>query len=405
MLTSDQIDRILYKGLRHVGSEGRRVLLIVPDTTRDAPVADMVPRILSLMRDLGTHVDIIIALGTHQPMSDREMRRHLGFSDPAVAKRFKDIEIMNHTWNDPSTICSIGRISAERMDELTGGLMPEEVNLTLNEIIYEYDRLLILGPVLPHSVAGFSGGSKYLFPGISGPEMIDYFHWLGAIITNLKIIGIADNPVRRVLDEAASQVPMPVDAACMVVRDGGLAHLAVGPLFQAWRAAVKESARNYIVRKPRLYKRALACCPPMYDDFWTGGKPIYNVEPVIEDGGEVIVYAPHIESLSVTHEATMRKIGYHVADYYLKQPEKFQGISRAVMAVSAYIKGSGTYENGIEKPRIKVTLASKIPKAEIEALGLNYADPASINFADWKDREEEGILFVEHAGETLYLPE
>jgi nickel-dependent lactate racemase len=405
VLTSEQINKILSDGLRHVCGTGRKVLLIVPDATREAPVADMVPRLLALLHDSGAHADIVVALGTHQPMPEKEMRRHLGFADPIVAKRFSDVKLMNHTWDDPSTIISVGRIPADRMDELTGGLMPEEVDLTLNKIIHDYDRLLVLGPVLPHAVAGFSGGSKYLFPGISGPEMIDYFHWLGAIITNLKINGIADNPVRRVLDEAASHVPMPVDAACLVVKDGDLEFVAVGPLFDAWRAAVKESAKAYIIRKPRLYHRALSCCPAMYDDFWTGGKPIYNVEPVVEDGGEVIVYAPHIESLSVTHEATLRKIGYHVADYYLKQMEKFDGISRAVMAVSAFIKGSGTYENGVEKARIRVTLASKIPKDEIERLGLNYADPASINFEDWKDREDEGILFVENAGETLYLPE
>lgn len=405
MLTSEQIDKILADGLCHVGGAGRKVLLIVPDATREAPVADMVPRLLAFLHDSGAHADVVVALGTHQPMPEQEMRRHIGFADPIVAKRFANVKLMNHTWDDPSTIISVGRISADRMDDLTDGLMPEEVDLTLNKIIHNYDRLLILGPVLPHAVAGFSGGSKYLFPGISGPEMIDYFHWLGAIITNLKINGIADNPVRRVLDEAARHVPMPVDAACMVVKDGGLEFVAAGPLFKAWCAAVKESVKVYIIRKPRLFKRALSCCPTMYEDFWTGGKPIYNVEPVVEDGGEVVVYAPHIESLSVTHEATLRKIGYHVADYYLKQMDKFDGISRAVIAVSAFIKGSGTYENGVEKPRIRVTLASKIPKEEIERLGLNYADPASIHFDDWKDREDEGILFVESAGETLYLPE
>ncbi len=279
------------------------------------------------------------------------------------------------------------------------------VSGTLNQAIRNYNQLLILGPVFPHEVAGFSGGSKYLFPGISGPEMIDFIHWLGAIITNLKTIGIRDNPVRAVLDEAAAQVPLPVHAVSMVVHNGRLAHVSVGGMTESWRAAVEQSQRLHVVRKPRLYQRVLACAPKMYTDLWTGGKCMYKCEAVVADGGEIIIYAPHITSFSITHGHVLEQIGYHVIGYYLQQPERFKGISRAIMAVSSYMKGAGEYCDGVERPRIRVTVASGISREACERVGLGYANPTRINLRDWPNREEKGLLFIEKAGEMLYLPQ
>jgi len=404
-MTPQETDSILSDGLPQVIEPGRRVLLIVPDTTRTAPVGDLVQRMVPMIQDLGARVDIIVALGTHPALPGDVMKRHLGVTDEALAGRFADVKLMNHEWNNPASLGKIGEIPAGRVAELTGGPMAEDVDLTLNRVISEYDQLLILGPVFPHEIAGFSGGSKYLFPGISGVEMINFSHWLGAVITNRKIIGVIDNPVRRVLDEAAGRVPMPVDAVSIVVHHGDLAHLSVGPVFESWRAAAEQSARLHVVRKPRLFHRALSCAPLMYPDLWTGGKCMFKVEPVIEDGGEIIIYAPHADSFSVVHGRIMNQIGYHVRDYFLKQMDRFRHVPRAVMAVSTYLKGSGTFEDGVETPRIKVSVASQIPREDVERAGLGYVDMNEIDIEDWRGREDEGILFVERAGETLYLPE
>ena len=140
----------------------------------------------------------------------------------------------------------------------------------------------------------------------------------------------------------------------------------------------------------------------MYEDLWTGGKCMYKCEPVVQDGGELIIYAPHVDSFSVTHGHIMEKIGYHVRDYFVKQMDRFADVPRAVMAVSTYVKGAGTYKDGVETPRIRVSVASAIPKEKCEAAGLGYVDPAGIDVEAWKGREDEGILFVERAGETLY---
>jgi nickel-dependent lactate racemase len=142
--------------------------------------------------------------------------------------------------------------------------------------------------------------------------------------------------------------------------------------------------------------------PEIYDDVWTAAKGMYKVEPVVEDGGEVIVYAPHIKEVSYTHGHVLDEIGYHVRDYFVKQWGRFNHYPWGVLAHSTHLRGTGTYEDGIEQPRIRVSLATGIPQKRCERLGLGYRDPSGINTSEWANREDEGILLVPRAGETLY---
>jgi len=141
----------------------------------------------------------------------------------------------------------------------------------------------------------------------------------------------------------------------------------------------------------------------MYDDIWTAAKGMYKLEPVIEDGGEVIIYAPHITEFSYTHGETLAKIGYHVRDYFVGQWDRFKDYPGGVLAHSTHLRGIGAYDavHG-ERPRIDVTLATGISRERCLAHNLGYLDPASINIDDWKNREDEGILVVPKAGELLY---
>ena len=142
--------------------------------------------------------------------------------------------------------------------------------------------------------------------------------------------------------------------------------------------------------------------PERYDDLWTGAKGMYKVEPVIADGGEVVLLAPHITEFSYTHGKVLDRIGYHVRDYFLAQWEQFRDLPWGVLAHSTHLRGDGTYIEGVEKPRIKVTLASAIPRERCRAMNLGYLEPGSIRVDDWKNREDEGVLLVPNAGETLY---
>jgi lactate racemase len=400
-----QPEPVIASGLAKLNIEGKRVLVIIPDTTRTAPVGLIMKIIHKHLRHRVAKMDLLVALGTHPPLSRSAMLRHLDVGEEEYIRDYGDMECFNHSWNDPSSLVEIGVLPAKFICEVTGGLMEEDVRLTVNRLTFDYDHLLIVGPVFPHEIAGFSGGAKYLFPGISGPEMIDFTHWLAAIITNIKIIGRADNPIRRILDAGAEFMPVPVSAISLVTHQGKLAGVYVGPLKDSWKQAVTLAQSLHIITKPHPFKRVLACSPTMYDDLWTGSKCMYKCEPVVADGGELIIYAPHISSFSYVHGHILEKIGYHVRDYYLRDMEPFANVPRAVMAVSALVKGAGTFEHNIEKPRIQVTLATAISAEACRKAGLGYADPKDIDFSQFQGREDEGILFVEKAGETLFLLE
>jgi nickel-dependent lactate racemase len=405
MINNMQAETLIASGLAKIGLQGKRVLVIIPDTTRTAPVGMIVKIIHKSLSGHVAKLDLLVALGTHPPLSRSAMLRHLDVSEEEYVRDYSDMHYFNHQWDDPAALVNIGVLPVKFIRELTGGLMEEDVMLTVNRLILEYDHLLIVGPVFPHEIAGFSGGSKYLFPGISGPEMIDFTHWLGAVITNMKIIGKAENPVRRVLDAGAEYIPVPVSAISIVTHGNELAGVYVGSLKDSWQQAVGLAGQLHIVKKSYPFKRVLACAPEMYDDLWTGAKCMYKCESVVAEGGELIIYAPHISSFSYTHGHIIEKIGYHVRDYYLQNMERFVDIPRAVLAVSAYLRGNGTFQHGIERSRIQVTLATAISPERCKKVGLGYTDPENINFSEFQGHEDEGILFVKRAGETLLLLE
>ena len=316
--------------------------------------------------------------------------------------RYAKARFFNHHWNDPDALACIGTLTGDEVSQLSEGRLNEAVDVTINKMVLDYDQLLIVGPVFPHEVVGFSGGSKYLFPGIAGKEIIDMFHWLGALITSSAIIGHAYTPVRAVVDRCAEMLTMDVACLALVVKGKGLAGLYGGFSREAWAEAAKLSEQLHIIYKEKPFQSILSCAPAMYDDLWTGAKCMYKLEPVVADGGELIIYAPHITEVSVTHGEYIEAIGYHVRDYFLKQWDRFSHVPGGVMAHSTHVKGVGTFEDGIESPRINVTLATGITESICKKINLGYRDPESINPEEWMDKEDEGKLYVPKAGEMLY---
>lgn len=144
--------------------------------------------------------------------------------------------------------------------------------------------------------------------------------------------------------------------------------------------------------------------PEMYNDLWTAAKGMYKLEPVVADGGEVVIYAPHVSEVSYTHGKLLDEIGYHCRDYFLAQWDRFNGYPWGVLAHSTHVKGLGEYnpQTQVETPRIRVTLATGIPADRCEQLNLGYMDPGKIDLREWQNQEDEGILVVPQAGETLY---
>ena len=401
-LAPDDVRAVVREALASLPLDGKRLLVIIPDGTRTMPMplmwdvleAEAGPRVAAL--------DYLVALGTHQPMTDAQLSRLVGRT--VVEGRAGRTLIVNHRWDDPETFATLGAIPASEIRTLTGGLLDRSVTVSLNKLIFGYDHVLICGPVFPHEVVGFSGGNKYLFPGIAGPDIINFTHWLGALIGNYRVIGAACTPVRAVIDRAASLVTVPVSCLALVVTRGGLNGLYFGAPKDAWRAASALSAQTHILYVDRPFRRVLSIMPEMYDDLWTAAKGMYKVEPAIADGGEVVIYAPHITEVSYTHGRVIDEVGYHCRDYFLGQWAGFEQYPGGVLAHSTHVKGLGRYDaaTGVETPRITVTLATGIPEERCRRINLGYLDPASVKVGEWVGREDEGVLVVPHAGEMLY---
>jgi lactate racemase len=382
----------------------KRVLIIIPDRTRTAPIPLMFRLFFELLGGRVAQLDYLIALGTHKPMSEDAVNQLLGITSDERTGRYGKVKVFNHRWDLAETFVSLGKITAAEIEELTGGLLSEAVDVRLNRLILDYDQLIICGPTFPHEVVGFSGGNKYFFPGIGGAEVINFSHWLGAMITSYSVIGTKYTPVRRVIDRAASLINKPKLCFSLVVKGEQLAGLFIGTPEEAYVAAADLSARLHIRWVEKPFQRVLSVMPQMYEDLWTAAKGMYKLEPVVADGGEIIIYAPHIQEISYTHGAQIDEIGYHTRDYFQKQWDKFKHFPGGVLAHSTHLRGLGDYDatTGIETPRIKVTLATQIPEARCHRVGLAYLNPEQINFDEWCDREEGGILFVPKAGELLY---
>lgn len=406
VLAEDEVAAILRDGLAGEALDGQRVLLIVPDGTRTAPMPLMFRLLHAALAPRVAQLDVLIALGTHQPMSQAQIDAHLGVSAAEWRGAYAGVRVLNHEWENPATFVSLGTIGADEIAAISGGMLRRAVDVRINRLVTEYDRLLICGPVFPHEVVGFSGGNKYLFPGVSGPEVINLSHWLGALITSYAIIGAPGiTPVRQVIDRAASLVPTAKLCAAMVVEPGStrLSGLFVSTPEAAWAAAAELSARLHVRYVERPFQRVLAVMPSMYQDIWTAAKGMYKLEPVVADGGELVIYAPHISEFSYTHGAELAEVGYHVRDYFVKQWERFEGHPWGVLAHSTHLRGAGEYDAALgERPRIRVTLATGISPERCAAHNVGYLDPAEVDVAAWAGREAEGVLLVPKAGEMLY---
>lgn len=396
ILDDAAVRAFVLESLAGAGLDGRSVCVVVPDGTRSCPLPLLLSAVHEALDGRSTRVTVLVALGTHAEMSEPQLQAHLGAP-------YAGFTVLNHEWWKPETFVSLGDIDADRVAELSEDRLRQPVTVALNRAVVEHDVCLVVGPVFPHEVVGFSGGNKYFFPGVAGQEIIDFSHWLGALITSADIIGTRGiTPVRALIDQAASMIPSRRLALCLVVRSGtGELHAAsFGPPEAAWAACADVSAQTHVRYLDAPVRRVVSVVPAKYDDMWTGAKGFYKVEPVVADDGQVIVYAPHITRISAMHPE-IEEIGYHCRDYFLKQWDRFAHHHWGVLAHSTHLRGAGTYdpEQG-ERGRVTVTLATGIPEDVVRAANLDYLDPALVDL----DRlgADADTLVVPQAGEVLF---
>ncbi len=403
-LSQGEVIQALHRGLEG-GFTNQRVLVLIPDHTRSLPMPMLFRALVDVLHD-ARQLDFMVALGTHPAESEARLRKLVGITGEERRTRYATIGLFNHAWDDPDALTTIGVITQDELQQIAGERwhpsLGGDVPVRINKAVFDYDHIVILGPTFPHEVVGFSGGAKYFFPGISGPEMINVTHWLGALAGVVDTIGIRDTPVRAMIHAAAEHLSRPITLISLVVVGEDVAGMFIGDHITAWEAAVDLSAERHIVWVDEPFQRVLSWAPPMYDELWTAAKAVYKLEPVVATGGEVILYAPHLDTVSETHGEYIYEVGYHILPHFLQEWERYKHIPLLVLAHSTHVRGSGVMDGGVEKANMRVTLSSQVPPQDCARLSLGYLDSDDVNIDEWKDRESEGILFVPEAGEMLY---
>ncbi len=406
-LSPEELRAIVAAALADVET-GERVLAIVPDKTRDDNTDLLFPFAAEILTQRKVaQLDALIAQGTHGPMTESEKREKIGWSRIANGSVGR---IFDHQWNREDELVTLGELSAERIAELTDGLMRESVPVRLNALLApgKYDTVLVFGATMPHEVAGFAGGAKYFFPGVAGPELTHLTHWLGALATIENVIGRVETPTRRVIEAAAEFVPAHVISFTSVSTrdaDGLRTHaLFAGDIYESLRRAAAVSREVHIKYIGRRYRRVVALLDRHYDELWVGGKASYKLGSIIEEGGELIIYAPHLTQLSATHGRLIEKYGYAPLEQVREMVEGSDEL-RANLCVAAHLAhvsyGSARNAAGQLTSRYRITLASAVSEAACRRVNLGFLDYKNFRVEDYQS--DPDTLVVEDAGRDLYL--
>ena len=334
-LSEDRLRAVVQKTLSPF-AQVRTVLLLHPDYSR-ADFSDVLFRLIYReLADKGLRqLDTLNAAGTHRPMSRREKLVKFGIEDPA---EFPALHEMSDHSIEPAALADVGQISAEFMKEKTGGRWAAAIPVRVNSrLLAGYDLIIALSGTVPHEAAGFSGGLKVFFPGISGREVIDGLHWAAVQMGIPQLIGRAANPGRDVINEGAKHIfaatSAPVISFNMVFAEedhavtphGLYTGIGYRGFIDAYTAAANASSQLHIVRIDRPLDFVVQELGDGYDEVWTAGKGSYKLQVprVMAPGGEVVLYQPKIHCFhsNARMDAAIREIGYHSLDCVLHRLE------------------------------------------------------------------------------------
>ena len=394
-------EEIIHEALKEIQPH-ERVLAIISDKTRDDNTDQLFPIVNRFLTDLGVaKFDALVAQGTHPPMTQAQKLAKIGIPDFAG-------RIFDHCWDRAEEIVTLGELSLETVSSLTGGLIERAVPVTINKLLSAgvYDTVLVFGATVPHEVAGFAGGAKYFFPGVAGPELTHTTHWLGALAGIENTIGEVETPTRKLIEAAVELVPARIISLNAVVSRGADGKLITYALFtgdikDAFRRAAAISREVHIRYTGRKYKRVIALLDPHYDELWVGGKASYKLGAIIQDGGELIIFAPHLTKLSETHGALIEKYGYAP----LESVRDMLGVSEelrenlCIAAHLAHVAYAGrTDDDGNIVPRYRITMASGLDEQTCKRVNLGYLDYRTFDY----DTTDPDTFVVNHAGRDLY---
>jgi nickel-dependent lactate racemase len=371
-------------GLRQALEGKRNVLIVSDDHHRPTPVRTMLPHLLDEIRKAGIpdwSVEIIMALGSHRLMSDREIRDKLG---GGIVDRFR---VTNHEWTNPDNLYFAGRV-------------PPGIDVWVNRKMREFDFVVGLGQIMPMDVCGFTGGCNIIIPGLCGPKTSADFHWVRVGVAAEEVIGRRENAIREAIDNSAMAAGLSAILNVILDGEGTICGAVYGHPVEAHRRGVSLALQAHTVILPEKADVVVADGYPFDIEFWQVNKALDNAALAVRDGGVIIIVSPCYEGLSVTHGEDIRRIGYRSRKEILRLVEqgKFKHRVTAVHMIQVA-------EATVEKNVTCILVTDGIPPGVLREVNLGYApDPQSaLAMAFGLAGADATVAVLNRASETLPL--
>ncbi len=380
--------------------QAKRVLLLPPDGTRAHSLAGPISNILyTLFTERGADVEVMPALGTHEPMSDSQLKNMFGSGIPMEA-------FVEHRWR--SDVETIGEIPAEVIRRLSDGLMDETVPVTINKKLLHpsWDLILSIGQVVPHEVVGMANYTKNIVVGCGGKSLIDVSHFMGAVVGLESIMGRTDTAVRGLFDYVEEHLlrDLPLEYMLTVTTTVGgqtrLEGLFSGRDRHVFEEAAELSRELNLDLLDRPVETAIVYLDP--DEFrttWVGNKAVYRLRMAMKDGGHLIILAPGVKSFGEDREmdALLRAFGYKGRDAVMASMENSQQLQESRSAAAHLIHGSS-------EGRFTITYAVRhLTKEEIESVGFEYMDYDEAAASLQLDSLQDGWNTLDDSKEVFYV--
>ncbi len=377
-----------------------RILIIPPDATRSHSKAGVITQYLYQLLSSYCEVDILPALGTHEPMEKEEL--HSMFGEEIPLSCFKE-----HRWREDVT--SIGTIPEGYVEEVSDGVVSYPIEVEVNERLLDpaYDEIISVGQVVPHEVVGMANYTKNIVVGCGGGNIINKTHFLGAAWGMERLMGRDFSPVRRVLDYAEEhfldELPLTyMLTVTQLVEDKNRFHgLYVGSERETFERAVKLSQEKNITLLEEPLERAVVYLDPdEFNSTWLGNKAIYRTRMAMADDGELLILAPGVDKFGEDEriDELIRTYGYTGTEQVMEDVRENDELQEDLSAAAHLIHGSS-------EDRFRITYApGGLTKDEIEGVGYHYAELSEMMSAYDPDQLEEGYTTTPDGEEIFFVP-
>jgi nickel-dependent lactate racemase len=398
-IKDQQLAEAISQSIQEKKSQLKKVLLIPPDFTRMHSGAGKITNLYyNLLKD-SCHIDIMPALGTHDPMSEEECCEFFGEDIPMSC-------IIPHKWRED--IVKIGEIPSDFVKEVSEGLIDYSIEVEVNKRLMDkaYDLIISIGQVVPHEVVGMANYSKNIFVGCGGKSIINKSHFLGAVCGMEKVMGKDFSPVRKVFDYAEekflSNLPIMYVLTVTTVEKGNVSieGLFIGRSRKLFEMGVELSKKKNLTYLPKSLKKVVVFLDEKeFKSTWIGNKSIYRTRMAIADGGELIVLAPGIKKFGEDEaiDKLIRKYGYKGRDKTLDSYKQNEDLKDNLSAAAHLIHGSSD-------GRFKVTYAVKnVTQNEVESVGYEYMEYTEASRIYNPDILKDGFNTLENGEEIFFI--